>query len=340
MKKLSELVKVEAEAIQERINQKLPSCKTLWNATPEEVMERAYKTVASEYALLDLDGDQLHLSGSNRQPMYLAKITGTDEKYGLKREFVDNPDKGRNGFTFTLQPNTLYAWKESKVEYYGYFDGQEMHVMTKEEMMDAAENGVQVEEVKEENVEAEETVEKVEVVEETQEVKEIEKVAIDFAKISELLETTAQKEIADKTGISQAAISKYKRGETALTKMSVENAAKLCELYDQIQLAKVNSDIKGLAEISHESNFLGGWQSKYMQLVYNKTNNEVWYEVFAGPVGSSFLQLHDDNDINLGFVTDVVTPSEIATAVKRALKGEIYLWDWQMPNQFTNEDFI
>lgn len=332
MKKLSELVKIEAAEIQKRIDEKYPSAKAIWSATPEEVMERAYKTVASEYALLDLDGDQLHLSGSNRQPMYLAVIKGTDEKYGLKREFVDNPDKGRNGFTFTLQPNTLYAWKESKVEYYGYFDGQEMHVMTKEEMMEAAENGVQLEEVKEKNVEVE--------VEETQEVKEIEKVAIDFAKISELLETTTQKEIADKTGISQAAISKYKRGETPLTKMSVENAAKLTELYDQIQLAKVNSDIKGLAEISHESNFLGGWQSKYMQLVYNKTNNEVWYEIFTGPVGSSFLQLHDDNDINLGFVADVVSPSEIATAVKRALKGDVYLWDWQMPNPFTDEDFI
>lgn len=341
MKKLSELVKIEAEAIQERINQKLPSCKTLWNATPEEVMERATQSVLREYDLTGLDGNQLTLLGSKRQPMYLAVIKGTDEKYGLKREFVDNPDKGRNGFTFTLQPNTLYAWKESKVEYYGYFDGQEMHVMTKEEMMDAAENGVQLEEVKEENVEVEVEEKTEETAEVTiEEVKEIEKVAIDFAKISELLETTAQKEIADKTGISQAAISKYKRGETALTKMSVENAAKLTELYDQMQLAKVNSDIKGLADISHESNFLGGWQSKYMQLVYNKADNKVWYEVFAGPVGSSFLQLHDDNDINLGFVADVVSPSEIATAVKRALNGEIYLWDWQMPNQFTNEDFI
>lgn len=330
MKKLSELVKIEAAEIQKRIDEKYPSAKAIWNATPEEVMERATQSVLREYDLTGLDGNQLTLLGSKRQPMYLAVIKDTDEKYGLKREFVENPSKGKSGHTFTLEPNTLYAWKESKVEYYGYFDGQEMHVMTKEEMMDAAENGVQLEEVKEENVE----------VEETQEVKEIEKVEIDFAKISELLETTTQKEIADKTGISQAAISKYKRGETVLTKMSVENAMKLMELYERVQNAKLNEEIKGVNEVSYESNFLGGWQSKYMQLVYNKVDNQVWYEVFAGPVGSSFLQLHDDNDINLGFVTDVVSPSEITTAVKRALKGDVYLWDWQMPNQFTNEDFI
>lgn len=87
-----------------------------------------------------------------------------------------------------------------------------------------------------------------------------------------------------------------------------------------------NYEIKGVNEVSYESNFLGGWQSKYMQLVYNKSNNEVWYEIFTGPVGGSFLQLNDDDDISLGFITGTVSPGEIISAVKAALNGDYFLW--------------
>lgn len=335
MKKINELIKKEVASLQKDIDNKSYYAKALWDATPEEIMQRATQSVLREYDLTGLDGNQLTLLGSKRQPMYLAKITGQDERYGIKREFISNPDRGRNNYTFTLEADTYYAWKESKIEYFGYFDGEQMAIMTKDEMIAAFEEKEEDPEVIEEETT---TVENKEV-EEVQE-QEIKEVTIDFEKIVNLLDDLTQKEIADKTGISQAAISKYKRGETTLTKMSVENAMKLMELYEQVQNAKLNEEIKGVNEASYESNFLGGWQSKYMQLVYNKADNQVWYEIFTGPVGSSFLQLHDDNDINLGFVTDVVTPREIATAVKRALSGEYYLWDWQMPNQFTNDDFI
>lgn len=88
-----------------------------------------------------------------------------------------------------------------------------------------------------------------------------------------------------------------------------------------------NYEIKGVNEVSYESNFLGGWQSKYMQLVYNKADNLVWYEIFTGPVGGSFLQLNDDDDISLGFITGTVSPGEIISAVKAALNGDYYLWN-------------
>lgn len=314
MKKLSALIKKEMESLQKDIDNKKYYAKALWDATPEEIMKRATQSVLREYDLTGLDGNQLTLLGSKRQPMYLAKITGQDERYGIKREFISNPDRGRSSYTFTLEADTYYAWKESKVEYFGYFDGEQMTIMTKDEMIAAFEEKEEPEVI--EN--AEETTEVA--------IEEVKEVTIDFAKIVSLLNELTQKEIADKTGISQAAISKYKRGETTLTKMSVENAMKLMELYEQVQNAKLNEEIKGVNEVSYESNFLGGWQSKYMQLVYNKADNQVWYEIFTGPVGSSFLQLNDEDDVSLGFITGTVSPGEIISAVKETLKNGYYLW--------------
>ncbi|MCJ0588097.1 helix-turn-helix transcriptional regulator [Enterococcus cecorum] len=316
MKKINNLIKKEAANLRKDIDNKSYYAKSLWDATPEEIMERATQSVLREYDLTGLDGNQLTLLGSKRQPMYLAVITGTDERYGVKREFVSNPDRGRNNYTFTLEADTYYAWKESKVEYFGYFDGEQMAIMTKDEMVAAFEEKEEPEVIEEETT-----------IVENKEIEEVKEVTIDFGKIVNLLDELTQKEIADKTGISQQAISKYKRGETALTKMSVENAMKLVELYEQVQNAKLNEEIKGVNEASYESNFLGGWQSKYMQLVYNKADNQVWYEIFTGPVGSSFLQLNDEDDISLGFIAGTVSPGEIISAVKAALSGDYYLWN-------------
>lgn len=313
MKKINELIKKEAASLQKDIDNKSYYAKALWDATPEEIMKRATQSVLREYDLTGLDGNQLTLLGSKRQPMYLAKITGQDERYGIKREFISNPDRGRSSYTFTLEADTYYAWKESKVEYFGYFDGEQMAIMTKDEMIAAFE-----EKEEPEVIENEETAEVA--------VEEVKEVTIDFEKIVSLLDELTQKEIADKTGISQAAISKYKRGETPLNKMSVENAMKLMELYEQVQNAKLNEEIKGVNEVSYESNFLGGWQNKYMQLVYNKADNQVWYEIFTGPVGSSFLQLNDEDDISLGFITGTVSPGEIVSAVKATLNGDYFIW--------------
>lgn len=315
MKKINELIKKEAASLQKDIDNKKYYAKALWDATPEEIMERATQDVLREYDLTGLDGNKLTLLGSKRQPMYLAKITGQDERYGIKREFISNPDRGRSSYTFTLEADTYYAWKESKVEYFGYFDGEQMAIMTKDEMIAA------FEEKEVEVIENEETAEVT-----VEEITEVKEVTIDFKKIVNLLDELTQKEIADKTGISQAAISKYKRGETPLNKMSVENAMKLMELYEQVQNAKLNEEIKGVNEVSYESNFLGGWQNKYMQLVYNKADNQVWYEIFTGPVGSSFLQLNDEDDISLGFITGTVSPGEIVSAVKATLNGDYFIW--------------
>lgn len=313
MKKINELIKKEAASLQKDIDNKKYYAEALWDATPEEIMNRATQSVLRQYDLTGLDGNQLTLLGSKRQPMYLAKITGQDERYGIKREFISNPDRGRSSYTFTLEADTYYAWKESKVEYFGYFDGEQMAIMTKDEMIAAFEEKEELE-----VIENEETAEVA--------IEEVKEVTIDFEKIVSLLDELTQKEIADKTGISQAAISKYKRGETPLNKMSVENAMKLVELYNQVQNAKLNEEIKGVNEVSYESNFLGGWQNKYMQLVYNKADNQVWYEIFTGPVGSSFLQLNDEDDISLGFITGTVSPGEIVSAVKETLKNGYYLW--------------
>lgn len=228
MKTIKELINEEVASLQKDIDNRSYYAKSLWDATPEELRKRAINTVLGHYHLQGLEGNKLHLSGSNRQPMYLAKITGTDETYGLNREFIANPNRGRDGYTFTLEPDTYYAWKQNRVEYCGYFDGQEMAIMTKEEMIAVFEE------------EKEDAAVKIE---------EVKEVTIDFKKIVNLLNELTQKEIADQTGISQPAISKYKRGETALTKMTVENAMKLVELHNQVhKKAKMNEESKGVSQ--------------------------------------------------------------------------------------------
>lgn len=52
----------------------------------------------------------------------------------------------------------------------------------------------------------------------------------------------------------------------------------------------------------------------------------LWYEVFVGSVGNSFLQLNDEDDINLGFITTRLSEDEVEQAIINALDGEYYIW--------------
>lgn len=91
-----------------------------------------------------LENNKFYMVASNRQPIWLAKITGTDAKYGLKREFVTSPERGRVNHEFTLDEDTYYAWNATGKQEFGYFVNNEMEIMTKEEMierMTAIENG-------------------------------------------------------------------------------------------------------------------------------------------------------------------------------------------------------
>ena len=84
--------------------------------------------------------------------------------------------------------------------------------------------------------------------------------------------------------------------------------------------------IKGMKEVLEESQHLGGWNEKHLQLVYNKRTNTLWYEVFIGSVGNSFLQLNNEDDINLGFISTRLSEEEVEQAIINALNGEYYIW--------------
>ncbi len=81
-----------------------------------------------------------------------------------------------------------------------------------------------------------------------------------------------------------------------------------------------------MKEVLEESRHLGGWNETYLQLIYNKRTNMLWYEVFVGSVGNSFLQLNDEDDINLGFITTRLSEDEVEQAIINALDGEYYIW--------------
>ena len=107
-----------------------------------------------------LEGNKFYMVASNRQPIWLAEIKGTDPKFGLKREFVPAPERGRVNHEFELDEDTYYAWNSEGYQEFGHFVNGEMEVMTKEEMMNrmvAIENGTYKEEV----AEPEEAVEEV-----------------------------------------------------------------------------------------------------------------------------------------------------------------------------------
>ncbi|MGK4109308.1 hypothetical protein [Enterococcus cecorum] len=85
-------------------------------------------------------------------------------------------------------------------------------------------------------------------------------------------------------------------------------------------------EIKGIEEVVEESRYLGGWLSKYMQLLYNKRTNTLWYEIFTGNPGNSYLILNDPDDVSLGFISKRKNKIQIENAIERALNGEYYIW--------------
>lgn len=100
-------------------------------------MKRAWKIAKNDYkqehGLQGLEGNEFTLQGSNNQPMYLAEVTGIHPKFGLDRNFVSAPEKGRIDHTFELEEKTVYNWKESREQYFGKFENGQMTPLTKEE---------------------------------------------------------------------------------------------------------------------------------------------------------------------------------------------------------------
>lgn len=104
-------------------------------------MKHAWRVAKMDYAhkngLTGLDGNKMYLTGSNRQPMYLAVITGLNDKFGLNRKFVSSPKRGTENFEFELKENTFYNWKETTEQFFGHFVNGKMVPMTQEDIKKA-----------------------------------------------------------------------------------------------------------------------------------------------------------------------------------------------------------
>lgn len=89
---------------------------------------------ASKHGLTGLDGNKMTLAGSNRQPMYLAVVTGLSAQYGLNRQFEDAPHRGTVLHTFELENNKVYNWKEAREQFFGIFKNGKMQPLSQDEV--------------------------------------------------------------------------------------------------------------------------------------------------------------------------------------------------------------
>lgn len=103
-------------------------------------LKQAWKVAKMSYNSINglggIEANQMTLTGSKRQPMYLAVVKGLHDRFGLNREFVDAPYRGTVNHTFELNEGTIYNWSETKgVQFYGIFVNGKMKPLSKEETM-------------------------------------------------------------------------------------------------------------------------------------------------------------------------------------------------------------
>lgn len=79
---------------------------------------------------------KLSLVDSNRQPVWVARITGLDPKYGLARQFMDKSLAVSSGrvLDFYLTEGA-YCWKEYSDQHYGIVEEGVMYEISKLDMV-------------------------------------------------------------------------------------------------------------------------------------------------------------------------------------------------------------
>ena len=66
---------------------------------------------------------------------------------------------------------------------------------------------------------------------------------------------------------------------------------------------------------------------RYLSLIYDKIENCLYYDVFVGFNNFSLVPSHEQ--VLLGNIAIEIKPDELNLAIKRALSGEFYYFDWQ-----------
>gem|GEM_PF-997972 len=103
-------------------------------------LKQAWKVAKVNYmvdnGLVGLEGNTFYLTGSKRQPLYLAVINGLNEKFGLNRKFLNAPERGTVDHEFELNENTVYNWKVDGKQFFGKFLNGRMVPMNQEQVIE------------------------------------------------------------------------------------------------------------------------------------------------------------------------------------------------------------
>lgn len=79
----------------------------------------------------DFKDGMLTLTTSNRQPAWVAEITGLDEKYGFKRDFLEVTVDGGRWVDYELYEGAIYNWSEGKRQQFGIVENGKLYEITK-----------------------------------------------------------------------------------------------------------------------------------------------------------------------------------------------------------------
>lgn len=83
----------------------------------------------------DFEDGMLTLTTSNNQRAWVAEITGTDEKYGFARSFINEPtvDGGR-WVDYELSEGKIYNWNEGRRQHFGIVENGKLYEISKRDV--------------------------------------------------------------------------------------------------------------------------------------------------------------------------------------------------------------
>lgn len=80
----------------------------------------------------DFEDGMLMLVDSNSQPIWVAEIVGTHDKYVFDRAFINDPTTYKGRCTcFELEDGVIYNWQESKSQKFGIMENGKLYEVTK-----------------------------------------------------------------------------------------------------------------------------------------------------------------------------------------------------------------
>lgn len=79
----------------------------------------------------DFKEGMLTLTTSNRQPAWVAEITGADARYVFKREFLEVAVNGGRWVDYKLNDGKIYNWGEGKRQYFGIVENGKLFEVSK-----------------------------------------------------------------------------------------------------------------------------------------------------------------------------------------------------------------